>query len=151
MTRKRRKQKQQEKRAARLRAKKQIKKKVKVKKKEVVPVPHGRVYIKASFNNTIVTFTDLQGNVLAISSAGQCGFKGPKKTTPYAANVIVEDAVKKIEPYGLKTVDVFVKGVGPGRDGALRALYAHQFDIQAIHDITPIPHNGCRPPKARRV
>jgi len=151
MSRKKRKLKQLEKRATRAAKKQQLKKKAGKKKKVIHQVPFGRVYIKASFNNTIVTFTDEKGNVLACSSAGQCGFRGPKKTTPYAANVIVADAVKKAEKYGIKGVDIFVKGAGSGRDAAIRAIYNHRIDIRSIKDITPIPHNGCRPPKPRRV
>jgi len=121
------------------------------KKKNIRAVSHGLAHIFASYNNTIVTFTDLQGNVLAWSSAGTNGFKGPKKSTPYAAGVIIRDAVAKVEPYGLKEVNVFVKGVGAGREAAVRALNVCGVQILSIKDITPIPHNGCRPPKPRRV
>ncbi|OQB43970.1 MAG: 30S ribosomal protein S11 [Parcubacteria group bacterium ADurb.Bin159] len=151
MSRKRRKQKQIQKRATRAAAQKKFAKKPEVKKKIVKTISSGRVYIKATFNNTIVTFTDNSGNVLASASAGQCGFRGPKKVTPYAANIIVKEAASRVEPYGLKNVDIFVKGVGSGRDAAIRAIYAQRMNILSIKDITPIPHDGCRPPKPRRV
>ncbi|MCA9389496.1 MAG: 30S ribosomal protein S11 [Candidatus Magasanikbacteria bacterium] len=105
----------------------------------------------ASFNNTIVTLTDMNGNTLSWSSAGVQGFKGPKKATPYAASMIVKDAVEKAADYGLKEVSVFMSGVGQGREGALRALNANGLGILTIKDVTPIPHNGCRQPRPRRV
>lgn len=114
-------------------------------------VATGRTYIKSTYNNTIVTFTDQNGNVLAWSSAGQCGFKGPKKATPYAASIIIKDAAEKVKKYGLKEVSVFVRGIGGGREAAVRALNANGFIVSIIKDITPIPHNGCRPPRPRRV
>ncbi len=114
-------------------------------------VSSGRAYIKSTYNNTIVTFTDQNGNVLSWSSAGQCGFKGPKKSTPYAASVIVKDAADKVKKYGLKEVAVYVKGVGGGREAAVRALNANNLIVAGIKDVTPIPHNGCRPRKSRRV
>lgn len=114
-------------------------------------VPHGHVHILATYNNTLVTFTDPAGNALAWSSAGHCGFRGPKKSTPYAAGVIVRTAAEKIRELGMKSVDVFIKGVGSGREAAVRALNASGFNIQTIKDVTPIPHNGPRPPKPRRV
>lgn len=114
-------------------------------------VATGRTYVKSTYNNTIVTFTDQNGNVLAWSSAGQCGFKGPKKATPYAASVIIKDAAEKVKKYGLKEVSVFVRGIGGGREAAVRALNANGFVVSVIKDITPIPHNGCRPPRPRRV
>jgi small subunit ribosomal protein S11 len=120
-------------------------------KKIIRHVPRGKAYIKATYNNTIVTLTDQQGNVLAWSTAGACGFRGPKKATPYAAGVIVKSVVEKVQPYGLKEVDVLVKGVGSGREAAIRALNANGLEILSIKDTTPIPHNGCRPPKPRRV
>ena len=123
----------------------------KVKKNKKKQVPRGRAYITATYNNTIVTFTDPNGNAIAQSSAGRCGFKGPKKSTPYAAGIIVRAAAQKVQEMGLRDVDVFVKGVGSGRDGAIRALNAQGFNMLSIRDITPIPHNGCRPPKRRRV
>lgn len=121
------------------------------KKKEVKQVPQGRVYIQATYNNTMITLTDPYGNVLAWSSAGHKGFKGPKKSTPYAASIIVKDAVDRVQPFGLREANVFVKGIGAGRDAAIRALYANGLNVLSIKDITPIPHNGCRPPKVRRV
>lgn len=121
------------------------------KKKQAKHVSQGKAYIQATFNNTIVTLTDMNGNVIAWSSAGANGFKGPKKATPYAASVIVKDIVEKVEPFGLKEVNVYVSGVGQGRDGAIRALNAHGISILSIKDVTPVPHNGCRPPRPRRV
>lgn len=114
-------------------------------------VHKGRAYVLATYNNTIVTLTDSHGNVLAQGSAGRLGFKGPKKSTPYAANLIAKQAVEKTKPYGLQEVDVFVKGVGSGREAAIRGLYGAGLNILAIKDITPIPHNGCRRPRPRRV
>lgn len=111
----------------------------------------GRAYIKATYNNTLVTFTDQNGNVLSWSSAGQCGFKGPKKATPYAATLIVKDAFEKSKKYGLKEVSVYVRGIGGGREAAVRALNAQGLAVSGIKDITPIPHNGCRAKKPRRV
>ena len=124
----------------------------KIKKAAVVKqVSSGRVYIKSTYNNTIVTFTDQNGNVLSWSSAGQCGFKGPKKATPYAASIIVKDAYEKAKKYGLREVAVFVKGVGGGREASIRAMNANGIAVSQIKDVTPIPHNGCRPKKPRRV
>jgi len=111
----------------------------------------GRAYIQATYNNTIVTLTDQTGNVIAWSSAGKVGFKGPKKATPYAAGIIVRDVVDRVKPMGLKSVDVFVRGVGMGREAAIRALAGNGLLISAIKDLTPVPHNGPRPPKVRRV
>jgi len=127
-----------------------VKKVVKVSKKKKF-VQQGRAYIQATYNNTIVTLTDLNGNVIAWSSAGQSGFKGPKKATPYAAGIIIRNVAEKVKLMGLKSVDVFVKGVGAGREAAIRALYANGINILSIKDLTPIPHNGPRPPKVRRV
>ncbi|HPV70298.1 MAG TPA: 30S ribosomal protein S11 [Candidatus Magasanikbacteria bacterium] len=121
------------------------------KKKATKEVTLGRAYIHATYNNTIVTITDNHGNALGWSSAGHMGFKGPKKATPYAASMVVKELVEKIEPYNVKEVSVFVKGIGAGRDGAIRALYTNNLNVTSIKDITPIPHNGCRPPKVRRV
>jgi small subunit ribosomal protein S11 len=104
-----------------------------------------------TYNNTIVTLTDQTGGVLAWSSAGLNGFKGPKKATPYAAGIIVKNAVEKAKEYGLQEVDVFIKGVGAGREASVRALHANGLSVTSIKDITPIPHNGCRPKKVRRV
>jgi small subunit ribosomal protein S11 len=114
-------------------------------------VATGCAYIQSTYNNTIVTLTDPEGNVLSWSSAGHCGFRGPKKATPYAASVIVKSAVDKIPDVGLKDVHVFVKGVGQGRESAVRAFNANGLNILSIKDVTPIPHNGCRPPRPRRV
>lgn len=111
----------------------------------------GRVYIQATYNNTMVTITDREGNVLAWSSAGQLGFRGPKKATPFAAGIIIKDVCEKVRDMGLREVSVFVKGVGAGREAALRALNVNNLNVLSIKDITPIPHNGCRPPKVRRV
>lgn len=121
------------------------------KKKAVKSVPVGRAYIQATYNNTIVTLTDANGNVLGWSSAGHCGFKGPKKSTPYAASIIVKDVCERVADYGLKEVSAFVRGVGSGREAAVRALHANGLHVTIIKDITPIPHNGCRAPKPRRV
>lgn len=123
------------------------KKKGKIKRQ----VDSGRVYIQATYNNTVVTFTDALGNTLTQYSAGQAGFRGPKKSTPYAAGIIVKNAAEKVAPYGLREVNVFVKGVGGGREAAIRALNANGINILGIKDVTPIPHNGPRPRKARRV
>ncbi len=120
-------------------------------KKARAQVAQGKAFINATFNNTIVSLTDMNGNVLSWSSAGVVGFKGPKKATPYAASVIVKDAIEKAKESGLKDVNVFIRGVGQGREGALRALNANGLNITAIKDITPTPHNGCRPPRPRRV
>lgn len=121
------------------------------KKKAVKQITHGRAYIQATYNNTIVTLTDLNGNALSFSTAGQNGFKGPKKSTPFAAGVIVKSATEKAKPYGLKEVNVFIKGVGAGRDSAIRALNANGLVVLSIKDVTPIPHNGVTRKKPRRV
>ncbi len=112
---------------------------------------NGIAHIQASFNNTIVTITDLAGNVIAWSSSGRVGFKGSRKSTPFAASVAGEAAAKEALSYGVKKVEVRVKGPGPAREAAIRSLQAAGLDITAIRDVTPIPHNGCRPPKRRRV
>lgn len=114
-------------------------------------VERGQVHIKASFNNTLVTITDMQGNTLSWSSAGSLNFRGSRKSTPYAAQMASETAAKASLDYGLKTVEVYVKGPGSGREAAIRALQAAGLEITLIKDVTPIPHNGCRPPKRRRV
>jgi small subunit ribosomal protein S11 len=111
----------------------------------------GVAHIQSSFNNTIVTITDLSGNVLSWASAGAQGFKGSRKSTPYAAQSAAQDAAKKAMEHGLRTVDVHVKGPGSGREAALRALQGAGLEVNMIRDVTPIPHNGCRPPKRRRV
>ena len=125
---------------------KKVTKKV-TKKRVKKNVEHGQAHIQSSFNNTIVTLTDAQGNALSWASAGGLGFKGSRKSTPYAA----ETAAKAALIHGLKTVDVFVKGPGSGREAAIRALQACGIDVTSIRDVTPVPHNGCRPPKRRRV
>ena len=127
------------------------KKKFKIKKKEKKVVLNGKAYVNATFNNTIISITDNDGNVLSWSSAGSKGFKGSRKSTPYAAQVAADDAAIKASEYGLKNIDVEVKGPGSGRETALRALQARGFKILSIKDASPIPHNGCRPPKRRRV
>ena len=114
-------------------------------------VEHGQAHIQASFNNTIVTITDAEGNALSWASAGGLGFRGSRKSTPYAAQVAAETATKAATVHGLKTVDVFVKGPGSGREAAIRALAASGLQVLTITDVTPVPHNGCRPPKRRRV
>jgi small subunit ribosomal protein S11 len=126
-------------------------KKVIKKKKQKKNIISGLAYISATFNNTMVTITDEQGNSIAWSSAGVKGFKGSRKSTPYAAQIAAEDAGTKAKEFGLKNLQVFVKGPGGGRESALRALQAVGFYITSIRDTTPIPHNGCRPPKKRRV
>jgi len=126
-------------------------KKVRVKKKVKKNIANGVVHIQSTFNNTIVTITDSVGNVVAWSSAGVQGFKGSRKSTPFAAQLAAQDAAKKAMDHGMRSVEVFVKGPGPGRESALRALQATGFSVVMIKDVTPIPHNGCRPPKRRRV
>jgi small subunit ribosomal protein S11 len=121
------------------------------KKKKLKNILTGIVHVHATFNNTIITITDEQGNVIAQSSAGAQGFKGSRKSTPYAAQVAAKVAGEKAQEHGMEKLDVEVKGPGGGRESALRALSALGFDIRAIRDVTPIPHNGCRPPKRRRV
>ena len=114
-------------------------------------VDQGRMYVKSTFNNTLVTFTDLNGQVIAWSSTGTAGFKGTRKSTPYAATTTIEDAVRKARERGLSSVEGFIKGPGPGRDAALRVLRSSGLNVSMIADVTPIPHNGCRPKKPRRV
>ncbi len=121
------------------------------KKKEKKNIPNGVAHIQATFNNTIITISDIAGNVIAWSTCGVMGFKGSKKSTPFAAQMAAEDAGKKAMAHGMKSIDVYVKGPGSGRESALRALQSIGFSIKVIKDITPIPHNGCRPPKRRRV
>ena len=122
-----------------------------VRKKERKNITNGVVHVNPSFNNTMVTITDVQGNTISWSSSGLMGFKGSRKSTPYAAQLAAEDAGKKASEHGLKNVDVEVSGPGSGRESALRALQSIGFNITSIRDVTPIPHNGCRPPKRRRV
>jgi small subunit ribosomal protein S11 len=126
-------------------------KKVVRKTKEKKNVANGVVHIQATFNNTIVTISDVAGNVLSWSSCGTKGFKGSRKSTPFAAQMAAEDAAKKAQEHGLRSVEVYVKGPGSGRESALRALQATGLNVTMIKDVTPIPHNGCRPPKRRRV
>jgi small subunit ribosomal protein S11 len=121
------------------------------KRRERKNVPRGQAHIQSTFNNTIVTITDPNGNVVCWSSAGQNGFKGSRKSTPYAAQVAAENAARKAIENGMRQVEVFVKGPGAGREAAIRSLQAAGLQVTAITDVTPIPHNGCRPPKRRRV
>ncbi len=114
-------------------------------------VREGRIYISSSYNNTVMTLTDAKGNVLAWASAGAIGFKGAKKSTPFAASKVAEGLTQTIKKIGIQKIAVFVKGIGSGRESAIRSLAGRGFDIASITDVTPIPHNGCRPPKARRV
>jgi small subunit ribosomal protein S11 len=114
-------------------------------------IERGLAHIKSSYNNVVITLTDQEGNVLAWSSSGSLGFKGPKKSTPFAASKVAEAVAEKVGKIGLRQVDVFIKGIGSGRESAIRALVARGFEVLSIKDITPVPHNGCRPPKPRRV
>lgn len=127
-----------------------LKKEAKV---EVLPgkINEGKIYITSSYNNTIITLTDLKGNVLAWTSAGTIGFKGTKKATPFAASKVAEAIVQTIKKLGIQKIAVFVKGIGSGRESAIRSLASRDLDIVSITDVTPVPHNGCRPPKVRRV
>ncbi len=126
-------------------------KKVIKKRRERKNIEKGAAHIRATFNNTIVTITDVAGNAVSWASAGELGFKGSRKSTPYAAQMASETAAKAAMEHGMKTVEVYVKGPGSGRESAIRALQATGLDISLIKDVTPIPHNGCRPPKRRRV
>ena len=123
----------------------------KVKKKVKKNISNAIAHVNSSFNNTLVTITDYQGNTIAWSSSGSMGFKGSRKSTPYAAQLAAEDAGKKASEHGVKIVDIEVQGPGSGRESALRALQIVGFQVNSIRDVTPIPHNGCRPPKKRRV
>ncbi len=114
-------------------------------------IPSGLVHVNASFNNTMITFTDMNGNVVSWGTAGQCGFKGSRKSTPFAAQKAAELAAKKAQEHGMNTVGILVNGPGSGRESAMRAINKVGFNVTFIRDITPIPHNGCRPPKRRRV
>ncbi len=120
-------------------------------RRERKSVPRGRAYVQSTFNNTLITLTDPNGNALAWGSAGSSGFKGSRKSTPYAAQVAAEAAVRKAMEHGLRQVDVFVRGPGSGREAAIRALQSAGLLVLSIRDVTPVPHNGCRPPKRRRV
>ena len=122
-----------------------------VRRRERKNITSGVAHVNSTFNNTLITITDAQGNAISWSSAGSMGFKGSRKSTPYAAQVAAEDAGKKAMEHGMKTLEVHVRGPGSGRESALRALQAAGFTITSIRDVTPIPHNGCRPPKRRRV
>ncbi|MEO1038351.1 MAG: 30S ribosomal protein S11 [Pseudomonadota bacterium] len=127
------------------------KQETRVRRRERKNITAGVAHVNASFNNTKITITDAQGNAISWSSAGTMGFKGSRKSTPYAAQVAAEDAGKKAQDHGMKTLEVRVSGPGSGRESALRALQSIGFTITTIQDVTPIPHNGCRPPKRRRV
>ena len=123
----------------------------KVRRKERKNVAHGHAHIKSTFNNTIVSITDPAGNVISWASSGHVGFKGARKSTPYAAQMVAESAARKAQEHGMRKVDVFVKGPGSGRETAIRSLQAAGLEVGTISDMTPQPHNGCRPPKRRRV
>lgn len=127
------------------------KKVVRTRRRERKNIAVGRAHVLSTFNNTIVTLTDPQGNVIACGSAGSSGFKGSRKSTPFAAQVTAEAAAKRAMEHGLKTIEVLVKGPGSGREAAIRSLQAAGLEISSIVDVTPVPHNGCRPPKRRRV
>lgn len=124
---------------------------IKTKKKDRKNVPYGVAHVNASFNNTIITVSDPNGNAISWSSAGAQGFKGSKKATPYAAQITAEEAGRRAMEHGMKTLEIRVKGPGSGRESALRAFQAIGFNVTSIRDVTPVPHNGCRPPKRRRV
>lgn len=130
---------------------KQAKKTVRTRRRERKNIERGQAHIQSTFNNTLVTLTDMSGNALSWSSSGSLGFKGSRKSTPYAAQMAAEEAARAAMEHGLKTVEVYVKGPGSGREAAIRALQTAGLEINMIKDITPIPHNGCRPPKRRRV
>ncbi|MDR1532849.1 MAG: 30S ribosomal protein S11 [Clostridiales bacterium] len=131
--------------------KKPVKKTAARRRRDKKFVDRGQAHIQSTFNNTIVTITDTAGNALSWSSAGQLGFKGSRKSTPYAAGMAADTAATAAKEFGLKTVEVFVKGPGSGREAAIRSLQAAGLDVTMIKDVTPVPHNGCRPPKRRRV
>ncbi len=132
-------------------SKKPVSSKKGTKKRAIKFIKKGVAHINATYNNTIISVSDVNGNVIAWSSAGKNGFKGPKKATPFAASTIVEDVCNKVKSFGLEEVNVFIKGVGLGRDAAIRAFNANGINVTSIKDITPVPHNGCRKPKPRRV
>ncbi len=127
------------------------KKRTKGRRRERKSIPVGRAYIQSTFNNTIVTLTDTEGNVIAWGSSGTAGFKGSRKGTPYAAQLAAQDAARKAKEHGLRQIEIYVKGPGSGREAAIRALQSAGLYITGIREVTPIPHNGCRPPKRRRV
>lgn len=122
-----------------------------VRRKERKNIEKGQAHIKSTFNNTLVTLTDMHGNAISWASAGHVGFKGSRKSTPFAASMVAEEAAKGAMEHGLKTIEVYVKGPGAGREAAIRALQAAGLEVSLIKDVTPIPHNGCRPPKRRRI
>ncbi len=121
------------------------------KRKDLKRIDKGQMHVHASFNNTIVTFTDMAGNTVSWSSAGKLGYKGSRKSTPYVAQLVAEDAAKAAKMHGMRRVEVFIKGPGQGRESAIRALQVADFEVTKIQDVSPIPHNGCRPPKRRRL
>jgi small subunit ribosomal protein S11 len=127
------------------------KKVVRTKKKERKNIEHGVAHIRSTFNNTIITITDIRGNAISWASSGGLGFRGSRKSTPFAAQTAAEQAAKAAMEHGLKKIEVFVKGPGAGREAAIRSLQATGLEVNSIKDVTPIPHNGCRPPKRRRV
>ena len=127
------------------------KKRTRIKRRERKSIPAGKAYIQSTFNNTIVTLTDPQGNVIAGGSSGTAGFKGSRKGTPYAAQLAARDAARRAMEHGLRQIEVYVKGPGSGREAAIRSLQSSGLYITGIRDVTPVPHNGCRPPKRRRV
>lgn len=127
------------------------KKGVRTRRRERKNIERGQAHIQSTFNNSIITLTDMQGNVISWASAGQLGFKGSRKSTPFAAQMAAESAANAAMEHGLKTVEVYVKGPGAGREAAIRSLQAAGLEVNLIKDVTPIPHNGCRPPKRRRV
>ena len=132
-------------------AKAKIKKTVSRKRREKKNIERGAAHIRSSFNNTLVTITDLQGNAISWSSAGSLGFRGSKKSTPFASQMAAETAARAAMEHGLRTVEVYVKGPGSGREAAIRALQTAGLEVNMIKDVTPVPHNGCRPPKRRRI
>jgi len=127
------------------------KRQARARRRERKSIPTGRAYIQATFNNTLITLTDPEGNVIAWGSSGTAGFKGSRKGTPYAAQLAARDAARKAMEHGLRQVEVYVKGPGSGREAAIRSLQSSGLYITGIRDVTPIPHNGCRPPKRRRI
>ncbi|MGQ0844850.1 MAG: 30S ribosomal protein S11 [Sporichthyaceae bacterium] len=131
--------------------KRQAAAKTKIRRKEKKNVAHGHAHIKSTFNNTIVSITDPQGNVISWASAGHVGFKGSRKSTPFAAQMAAESAARRAQEHGMRKVDVYVKGPGSGRHTSIRSLQATGLEVGSIQDVTPSPHNGCRPPKRRRV
>lgn len=132
-------------------AKRQQKSSRRSSRKPTRTISHGKVHIHATFNNTIITITDVQGNTVVWASAGSSGFKGSRKSTPYAARIAAGEAITAAKEIGLQEVDILVKGPGPGREAAIRAVMAEEIRVRSISDVTPVPHNGCRPPKKRRV